>query len=715
MDIDNENSFTKVSYKFVEPVLDNLNIVYNSSNSKLLLWNKYQILVYDNKDTGLEYLRKILIPEYIHLVIASNDHVLCLDCVGNIHLTSLNLESKTPIYFEISNLSRDRGLKICVRNKEDHILSLKHEAKTYFLCLHKMSTDFPLEKKVLLLCNNEHWPLGEHSQEKYLLSSYSINRDNFDHLKILFNSEETFQSSYELVVMSVDMLKVYACLFSPKMCADKVTPVELYSCPAEICKMEIVDSGGLHLLIGLKMGTLIRLPLTNTSKPPDIVHLNTSLFKMLILKDSLIYSDGTTMWKAENTFSDLKLTQYFVKNIKDFVQCGDQIVCTTFNRFIYKFSIDDQSSYLIPKTDEYCSAEKLFNNSEYLNKLFEEIDKNNELVKKLEKEQHYITALSLSKRQDIINKAIQTTIAVFETYKEASTKECTLTEDIKEYFASNTWLFSVSITNTSIYKTLNSILSQLLDSVKIYITLSTPLQILKTTAIKMKEPLKTVNYLIPLNMTNETEINVNIKIVINIPGAYDKKKALTVLYRNDIILKSEYFIKTSQKEINTLKKTTEPTEDLIQKVSEIQYGSIFNFTNLSKLESEFNFYMKLPNDYEQIFKADRHSKDCLASKTLIMQQLSAEEFLKSKKHIIFTIGCERLKVKVHNDGFSNPLLKVTSRNPLVALNVRNFFARVIYKDYEHQEPGKEFIGYSFYTTTEVNIVCDTYAFPYFLG
>lgn len=712
MDIDNEESFTKKCIKCEEPVLDHLDVVYNSLNSKHFLWNKYQIFVYE--DAHLECIEKIFIPGFlIHLVIVSNNYLLCLDCEGNIHLTSLKFKSASQRSLKLPFQSRSQGNKTFVRYREDYSLSLKYEADAYFLCLHKINTDFQLEKKIILLCNDEHWPLEQTSMNNYLLTTHSVIKENFQQLSMIFKLEESRNNCEDLILISFDRLTIYGCMLSPDWSGGELSLVKMYNSPAEICNLEIVDSGQLFLVIGLKMGTIIRIHLNDTSKTPYIAYLNTSLYKMLVLKNFLIYSDGKTMWKAEDIFSNSpKFTQFFLKNVKSFIKCGDQIICTTFSKLIYKFSIDDQNAYLIPKTnDDYCSAEKLLNNSTYLNKLFEEIDKNNELVKKLQKEQDYITVLSLSRRQDVVNKAIESSITVFECYyhEEILAKEnITLTEHITEYLTSNTWLLLVSVINLRVYDTLNSILSHLSESVQIFITLSSAYQLLKTTCTKLADTLSTVNYLIPLNISNiPTEINVNIKLIINMPGAIDQKKSQSVLYRKDIVLTSEHFIKTGHRSTRkSLKNETESTEELTKKINRLHYGSLFEFTDINKLETmqkDWSFYVKLPNDYKQIFRTDRDCKSCINTEKLnsIMQQLSAEEFLKSKKHLIFSIGTEKLAIKVQNDGFSNPLLKISSSNAKVALNIRNFLANIIYNDYKDCEAGKDFISYAFYTTTEV--------------
>ncbi|RVE51663.1 hypothetical protein evm_003635 [Chilo suppressalis] len=581
--------------------------------------------------------------------------------------------------------------------------------------MNKINSDFQLENKIQLKYSGR-WPLPAPTLNKCLITSRKVTTEQLNSVLKIFNIRQTNVSESYLIVLSFDKLTVYTCLLNNKSGDSETKLVKLYTCPSEICNIEIVEQDNLYIQIGLKIGTLIRLSLKNILNKPDLVHLNTALHKYLYIKDTVIYTDGISMWKAENVFKENMLfTKFFVKHVKDFVNFGDQIICTSFSNMLYVFPLDDNNSYVKQETiTEYCAAEKLLNNSEYLYKIMEEIEKNNELIKKINNEGNYITAFSISKRHDVMDNIIHNSIQVFESYEDVikDNSDITLTENMHEYFNHNSVYILVKLAAVSLQHIFNNILSNILNDVKIHITFCTDTKLLKTTSIKVNETFKKLKVLLPLNMKDDdiAEIIVNIKLVSSIPGAFDERQKLWVtLYRDNVILKSEHFIKPNgaNKTYTNLKEPIEPLADMIYKSALNQHGSLFNITDISKFHSyakEFSVYCRLPNNYKDIFK-DTSLMNYLEhlnkkKSTYILDQMKCNEFLRSESNISFNVGNVSVKLEIVNDDLSNPLMKITSINKLIAFNVRNFVANLIYNDATVCGNDKGNVIYSLYNTTE---------------
>lgn len=714
IDISYANEIEKRCYNCDETVLNNLNIVCSASN--IILWNKFQIFLYESFE--FESAAKILIPEFqIRQLIISGNYLVCLDYSGNVHTTFLKLKNTGQKYtsqksFTYTFQPRAHSIVACSLYDNDHALCLKYESNSYFLCLHKINSEFPLLKNVILTYN-EYLPLIK-TNDKYIIKVLAVIETQLENLKKVFNTEDlNIRYKYNVVVVTYNKLDVYGFLFSSKMTEDHISLVKLYSCPSEISNLELTDFGELNIIIGLSIGTLIRLSLKDLTT--EIVHLNCAIHKFLVINNSILYTDGISMWKAENVLSkDIKFIQFFIKHVKDFVMFGDRIICSTFMNLIYTLSIHDEGSYLKPQSvDEYCSAEKVVNNSEYLQKIMNEVEKNEILIKTLGKEKIYITALSLSNRQDIMDSIINHKVIVYENYEDAI-KENTkvlLTNNFAEYFDTESFFFLVKISTTSEHK-LGDILSNALGDLRIHINIATGMKLLKTTTIKVKEPIKKLNYLIPLKnkMVDTTEMNVNIKIMSNIPGALDtKQKIWTTLYRKNVVLHSQHFIKynLSLNRQECLKNLQESLEELILQAALNQHGNLFKFDNVLRQKpalKEWVMYVRLPAQYQEVFK-NRDSYKLLNSKKVafFLQQFTLEDFLKSKSNLIFMIGNEKIKIEIYNDSFSNPLLKVSGGNINIVLNIRNFLSDLIYCVFANFGPGKEFINLSSYATVDVSI------------
>lgn len=712
MDTPEETEILKRCHKCEHELLGNLSIIYNASSSVIVTWNRFQIFVYE--DLNFESTAKIFIPEFqVRQIIIANNYLLCLDTSGNVHTTCMKFKNPAQKRFKSSFQPREQSV-LCCTLAGDSVLSLRHESDLYFLCLNKLNSEFSSEKKAALLYNGR-WPLPQPIPENCLLISHKLTEQEFDYVKTIFDVKENImRNDCNLVVVSLDKLTVYGCLFSPKMAEEDVTLVKLYTCPSEICNFEIVQLQELHILIGLNIGTLVRLSLKDVAIKPELVHLNIALHKFQTLKDTIIYTDGNAMWKTDSTFTEnISFFQFFVRHVKDFIKFGDQIICTTYSDLIYVFPIDDDSSYIKAETtDEYCSAEKLLNNSEYLHKIIEELEKNNELVKRINEEGNFVTAFSLSNRQDIMDNIIHHSITVYDSYDDAKTEnpDIILTDKIFEYFDPDAFHILVKLTTTTLQHMFNNILSNIFNDVKIHISLSTEKKLLKTASVKVTDAFKKINILLPINLTSEdiSEMNVNMELISSVPGAFDEKQKLWVtLYRKRVTLNAEHFIKLASTKKNNFR-MTETIEDLVYNVALAHFGGVYKFTDMTKynLVPEFSVYLKLPQNYKAQFKNQPNVIDYMNKKKVaeISKHYTSEEFLKATSNFSFEIGNKKVKVGILSDEFSAPLLKVTCGNMAAAVHIRNFFSMIMYEDFGSYEPAKEFVKYMLYNETEVIII-----------
>lgn len=712
MDISHGNEVVKRCFKCEETVLNNLNIVYNASNNTTILWNQFQIFVYEN----LEFQNAVIIlsPTFqIHFMISYGNYLICLDCSGNIHTTSIKLKTPGPKSLKYTFQPRALGIVASSLYDEDHALCLKYETNSYFLSLHKVNTEFSLVKTVILMYE-EHLPTLQ-TQDKYMLKVHPLSANILDNLKTVLNAKDlNIRNKYSLIVVTFDKQNIYGCLFSSKMTEEQAVLIKIYSCPSEINNIQVIESEELDILIGLTMGTIIRLSVKDINTP-HIIQLNIAIHNFFAFKDTLVYTDGKSMWKVENIISkDIKFSQLFVKHVKDFIKIGDQIICTTFMDLIYKFSIEDGGSYLKQESaDEYCPAEKLLNNFDYLQKIMEEVQKSDMLIKKLGREKDFITALSLSNRQDIMDSIISHKVIVYESYEDAirENSKVILTDYFSKFFDNECFFFLIKI-STSMEHKFGDILSNSLGDLRVHLTLSTASKVIRTISIKVTE-LKQISFLMPTKTkeTDFTEMNVNIKIMSNIPGAFNtKQKIWTILYRKHVTLYSEHFIKfnLNLNKQQSLKNLEVPLEKLILQTAINQYGNLFEFDDSLRHRSpgrQWQMYVKLPDKYQEVFKNKDLIKHLTSKKVnYFLQQFTSEDFLKSKSNLIFSIGDEKVNIEIYNDSFSHPLLKVSSSNIKIALNIRNFLSDMIYYVFTNFAPGKEFINLSFYATVEVSLI-----------
>lgn len=713
MDISYDNDeIIRKCFKCEEPVFENLNVIYNASSTTITLWNKFQIFVYENLE--FECASRVIIPEFqISNILTSSNYMMCVDYAGNVHTTSMKFKSAASKRFKSSFQPRELGVMASADFGEDFAICLKYESDAYFLSVHKITTEFNLEKIAIVVCK-EDLPLQQ-NREKYILRSCPITANNIEYVKKVLNIEDiNLRHNYSLVVMSFDQRSIYCCLFSTKMAEDEVNLVKLYCCPADIAGIEYISSEDFNILIGLKMGTVISLNFKEMQSP-QVIHLNTAIHKIVFFGDTTFYTDGITMWKAENILSNnVKFSQLFIKNVKDFTKFGDQLICTTFNNIIYTFSKDDDRSYVKPQTvDEYCSAEKLFDNSDCLTKILEELEKNKTIIKMLTIERNYITALSLSNRQDVMDNIIKHKVIVYENYEDALSENAglILTNTLSEYFDAESFYFLIKITVTTDHR-LHEILSQSLGDLRVHITLVSEGKVVKTTTIKVKDLMNSITFLVPLKnkFISTTEMQVNFKIITNIPGALDAHQKLwTVLYRKCTTLHSEHFIKfnLNRNKNMCLREPKESLEELILETAMNQYGDLIECTDITKVRDEFkkwHMYVRLPDQYHNLSKYESTAKYASKKVNYFLQRFTSDHFLKSQSSITLSIGQEKVDLEIDNDGFSTPSLKVTSNDVQIALNIRNFLSDLIYYIFGDFEPGKEFISHSFYVTVEVNIL-----------
>ncbi|XP_028162274.1 uncharacterized protein LOC114354202 [Ostrinia furnacalis] len=713
MDIQDEPEILKRCYKCDHQLFDSINIVYNASNSMIVIWNKYQIFVYE--DLNFESTAKVFMPEFqIQQLILSNNYLICLDKSGNIHTTSMKFKNPAQKRFKSSFQPKEQGIMICIQTQDDHsssILSVKCENDLYSLCLNKINSEFTLEKKIALL-HSGRWPLPTAIQDKCIIAIHKLSETEFDYVKKIFDVNSNYiVNDYSLIIMSFDKLSVYGCLFSPKMPDEAVNLVKLYTCPSEICNIEITEINNLFILIGLNIGTLVRLNLRNVSNKPELVHLNSALYKFLTLKDTVLYTDAKSMWKTDNTFTEnISFFQFFVKDVKDFIKFGDQIICTTFTNLIYIFPIDDESSYIKPiTTDEYCAAEKLLNNSEYLYKIIEELEKNNTLTKKINEEGNFVTAFSLSNRQDIMDNIIHHTITVYEYYQDVIHEHPGLmaTEELYKYSLPDTFFILINLSTTTLQHMFNNILSNVLNDVKIHISLSMDGKLLKTTSMKVTDTFKKLKVLMPVTIQDEniSEMDVNMELVTSVPGAFEEKQKLWVtLYRRRVVLTSEHFIQSAVPNTDYPPKRETNIEKLAWNFTQDYYQEMVKVTNLMKLDSvpKFSIYLKLPNNFAELLKknADHLSYLTKMRAEQIVQNYSSEEFLKSNSPITFEVGSNSVAVEIVSDDFSKPLLKFSCGNMTVAHDIRSLFSKIIYDDFKNSGPGQEFVKHALYYEAE---------------
>ncbi|KAM3961457.1 uncharacterized protein ACR2FA_004573 [Aphomia sociella] len=516
-----------------------------------------------------------------------------------------------------------------------------------------------------------------------------------------------------IMLISFDNLTVYSFLFSPHMSEEVVHIVKLHTCPSDICDMEIVCKEKLSIIIALNVGSLITLCLEDRTVVPKLTYLNIPIYKYLRQNESLIYTDGDTMWMSENIHSeeDITFRQFIVRQVKDFAKCREQIICTTYTNMIYVLLLDDDAYFVKSSDSIFTPASKLLNNSECFYLILDEIEKNNDMIKMVQDEGNYITTLALSNRQDLMDDIIQYSVVVYENYQEAiiENKDLILTDNIDEYFKEGALMFVVKIRATTLEHMFSNMISNLLNNFSIHVTLSSDYTVLKTASIKLKGSLRRINILIGLNIKkiNIFEVVAMIKIVLKIPGLNDPKQLIwTTLCRKEVPLYSEHLIKcTTIVSTNVLmKEPANNIDDLIYKVAYSHHRHLFKIINGSKVKSEtlqWSMYLKLPINFKELLADDSYCRKNFSSSRAhyLHDRYTMPEFLNSKINLSFDVGKEKVKLEIISDEPTSPMLKVTSENIKIAFNIRNFFSNLIYNNFKNS-PQKEYVMNNLYYITE---------------
>ncbi|XP_045505550.1 uncharacterized protein LOC123701959 [Colias croceus] len=570
-----------------------------------------------------------------------------------------------------------------------------------------MNVDFQLIRKQEIPLQNTL------DSTKCLLYLHALSLQEFDTIKEMFDCQDSVWKDHYLIIISFDKRTLFGCLFTYHN-YNEITLIKLFVCPNEISDVKVLNRNHSQVLIALSSGTFIKLDL-NKEKSHNIVHMNSCIDKFLETNDCILYSDGSSMWKADNVYENsISFKQLFVKQVKDFVKCNDQIVCTTYTNFIYIFSIDDESSYLKPiSNEEYCSAEILLNNytiyTHYLERIVNEVNKMQELFKEINEEKKHITTLALSNKQDLMDTIIHYKVTVFDDYEDILNLDNVIifADDPKDIFHKDSYYFLINITTSHLQQNFKEILSNIFGDLRIHITLLTNENILKTTTVKILEELKKIDIVVTLKtkyLDLRKNFFINLQLVTRIPGVLDKKQNLwTCLHEKYIPLTSEYFIKTrkSPKHIY-LKENGSELEDLIFKTVNNQFGTLFSIVKnpMKTNVNEWVFYAKLPNDYKQIFKEYNIGNIFDKRKCEYMKELiSSEDFLKSQTTLQFYVNNEKADIEILNDGFSRPVLKVTSTNAKVALDIRNFMANLVGNGFLGS-PQEMVVNWSLYSVVE---------------
>lgn len=703
---------TKKSFKCNYQLFDNLNVAYNSSTSMIIFWNKYQLFLYEN--FSFDDATIIFTPEFlVHQILISNNYLLCLDCSGNIHVTSLKFKNCAQKRLKTNFQPRQENI-LAWAQCDDNVLSLKLEDEAYSLCLNKMVTELSMVKQIKIRYDNGTWSLPKSTQQKCLITAYKV-PENDEHVKKLFNTPNL--QDYNLVIITFDRIDTYACLFNPNTFDDELKLVKLYSSPLEIQTIQILELEDLNILIVLTSGTVLKLPLVKPTPVPVPIHLNTPIYKFIASKDTFMYTDGVSMWRTEDSFTSIKFTQLFVKQVKDFVKCGDQLICTTYSNLFYLLPVDSENIYLETNYSEFCPVEKLSTNSEYLFKVFQEVDRNVTVIEKVHEEGNYITAMALSNRPDLMESVVQTEVVVYDYYDDVlkENQSVMLMEDLQEYFKVGAIHLLVKITTLQLEDLVNEVMKQLFNGSKFHISLYSDDKLVKTNSIDIPECINKINLLIPIDgaTTNMASVRLVVEIVLHIPGASINEPAWITFYHIENHVNPEHFIKTdlvSNRDI-TLKSPEEPIEDLILKLALNETGTLFKFANLSSLKespSSLSLYVKLPPNYREIFQnrelLNRHYKSRKAD--YLFKQLSSDEFLQSKNYLTFEIGRLKVQVEIVSDELqhvSNALLSVTCECVETAQKMRNFFAELIYDNFDSPHPTTKLVDHILYSATEVLI------------
>ncbi|XP_045455597.1 uncharacterized protein LOC123665328 [Melitaea cinxia] len=433
-------------------------------------------------------------------------------------------------------------------------------------------------------------------------------------------------------------------------------------------------------IVGLASGTLIKITLSREHNIPDIIHLNKAIAKFTTFNETIIYSDGISLWKADQTFSETYKTfrEFIVKHVKDFIKVDDKIVCVTYSKMIYFLPLEDELSYVqIPTVTDYCPSKHMYNHVECLYQVIDEISKNDSLAQAVAKQEKYITALALSNRTDLVEGMIQCKIKVYDKYEDILKEAIPLlvTSNIGEYFDTHTFYFLIEVaTSTTLEQKYIDVLSNLFGNLQIHVTLLSEQKVLKTTSVKINEYLRELNILVPLNaqMLNLTYVNVNINLVTPVPGALNESETLWAnLHNQTIILNSEQFIECDypSNDIEYTKKTKKSIKELIFETTRNHHGQLFKINEVPEVKPiTWYFLVKLPRHFEDSFTSGSYCFEIFSETkaNYLLSEISSDEFLRSKNVLCWSVGNERSQEKLFK--------KCTKDNPSI-VDFVNIFHR----------------------------------------
>ncbi|XP_023947213.2 uncharacterized protein LOC112052396 isoform X1 [Bicyclus anynana] len=708
----------KRCFKFQHEVVDNLRVSFSSKKCMLSFWNKYQIFLLNEQELDSRNWPLIFLNtdfEICQLIIA--EYLLCLDYEGTLFGYSLNLHQTATAHKRAKPDFRVLERNI-LRTKwyenEDLLFSLQLDSNELCIKTYKMKSSDDVNVKLKpqshkkILNRNLFHSLNEIKREKCILSCFRVNESDYDGIKHIFKGRKNLLDQPFIIIMSFDKLTLYTVLVDLKFSGETLKPVKLLTSPSEINEVVFIKENAINIIVSLTSGTLIKHSLNKNFNTPNITHLNTGIHKLTVLNEKLIYTDGSTMWVATNTFSepDTKLRQLFIRNAKDFTHIGNagQIICTTYSNLVYTFNVNDEPCYLPVTDSDYYPAEHLFNNMGCLDRILKEVEKNDDVIKNIKKEENYITTLALSNRQDIMNEIIQSSIYVYENYEDILKDGLilNLTNKLKEYFDKNSFYFLIKM-SAVLQQNHVDILANIFLDCKIHITILSEQQVLKTICMPVLDQLKNLNIVVPLKMTksNITSLFFDIRIIKKIPKVLSCKENLwTALYYKQIALTPELFIKTDHcsNKIQLLKEPEDSIENLLYKASYKHHGHLFRIAKVSEDFFKWSFYIKLPNRYKEFLQNEMFYKEHFntTKAKFLLKEISSEEFLNSRKNISFTIANERVDMEIINhgvsDSLSNNMIKVSSVNPRLALGIRNFFSNLAHNNFQTYQPGQEYIN-----------------------
>lgn len=699
MDFMNTEEDDKHVYKLNVKVFNKLNLC-TSSTGNVILWNKYQILLYEKAVFDRDPIE--FLPEFcLSLVILYENHIINLDCDGNVHVTPLKFKSNQNkpkiMYKPIA-----RGIVAMSKLNTDNVLLMNTCDNQFSLYIFKIPK---FDSHKLIVCNLPQNTQNITSGRKVMVKCYPISDVSDETLSCIFKGNRINSKDCYFMLISFDEQNICACMFDLNL--DRSADiVNLYSCPSNISGMDLVYPGTNDIIISLRSGSLIKLTLSS-SIVSKVIHLNTPVHKMLVDKTSVYYSDCLSMWKidAKSLETDLNFKQITVKQVKDFVKVSNKIVCTTFSNLVYTFPFEQEDLYVANNADEkYIPIHKVISYTEDLiDKITFETKRNDEMASKNHLEVNYTAAIALANRPDIMDNIITHTVVIYDNYEDviSENKSIYLTNELSDYFDKNCRLVLIKLQLSAEYKhNLKDILAILMENLKLHINISGNNAVLKTTSVSLNNILDRGDFLIPIE-SEYLEVTVGIKLVCPIPGPMDKNQLIwTVLSEKSINLTSEHFIKAHNAEHNVtnLKELKESFSKTIIKAAEHYHGLLFNFKNVEckAVFKEHSHHIVLPENYEKYFINKELYNLSKKTSEFLSRKLSNNDFLKFSHKVQLSINNNKLQlqiVKKNNDA----LLRISGENGLIVCHMRNYFAKLL-------NDGSKLVSHAQYTNLEVSYI-----------